>query len=374
MRKIVFITGTRADYGKLKPLMKATEALEGFETYIYVSGMHLMERYGNTYNEIQKDNYKNVYLAFGQCASVSMSYNLGDIICNFTGYVEKIKPDLIIVHGDRIDALAGAIVGALNNVRVAHVEGGEVSGTIDESIRHSVTKMSHFHLVSTNDAKKRVLQMGESEKNIFVIGSPDIDIMLSENLPSLEEVRLRYNIKLKKYYLFMYHPVTTEYEIIGEKISEVLGGLVQSNESFVVIYPNNDLGSEIIIHEINEKLTGERFRIFPSIRFEYFLTLLKNAEGIIGNSSCGIREASVYGVPAIDIGSRQNGRYDKKLLKNVQWVSENGNEIVKAVKECREYRSKTSPFGAGNSAKLFIDVLKSDVIWNTETQKYFVDR
>lgn len=154
MKKILFITGTRADYGKLKSLMKALESSAGYEVYIYVSGMHLLEKYGSTYGEIVKDGYKNIYLALGQHESSSMSFNLGNIICNLTGYVTNVRPDLIVVHGDRIDALAGAAVGALNNIKVAHIEGGEVSGTIDESIRHAISKFSHIHLVANERAKK----------------------------------------------------------------------------------------------------------------------------------------------------------------------------------------------------------------------------
>ena len=192
MKKLLFITGTRADYGKIKALIREVEASEEFEAFIYVSGMHLLKVFGNTYKEVLKDKFKNVYADFSLTQSGNMSYDLGDVVCHLTSYVDHIHPDMIIVHGDRIDALAGAVVGALNNIRVAHIEGGEVSGTIDESIRHAISKFAHLHFVCNEEAKKRLIQLGEEEKRIYVIGSPDIDIMLSDQLPALSTVCLLY--------------------------------------------------------------------------------------------------------------------------------------------------------------------------------------
>ena len=146
-KRIVFITGTRADYGKIKPLIKVLNNDSKFEVFIFVCGMHLLEKFGSTYEEILKDNYKNTYVAYGLLPTHNTSINIGNTIIHLSGYVENIKPDMIIVHGDRIEALAGAVVGALHNILVAHIEGGEVSGTIDESIRHAVSKFSHLHFV-----------------------------------------------------------------------------------------------------------------------------------------------------------------------------------------------------------------------------------
>ena len=169
-KKILFITGTRADYGKIKPIMQKMEKKqEEYEVFVYVSGMHLLQKYGSTYREVQKDGYKNTYVAFEQVMTDNMSYNLGVVLMNLARYADQIKPDMIVVHGDRIDALAGAITGALNNILVAHIEGGEISGTIDDSIRHAISKFAHLHFVCNEEAKKRLLQMGEQKERIFVI-------------------------------------------------------------------------------------------------------------------------------------------------------------------------------------------------------------
>lgn len=372
-KKILFITGTRADYGKIKSLMKTMDASERYEVYIYVSGMHLLPKYGSTYKEVLKDKYNNVHVALGQQYSDNMSYNLGSVLMNLSGYVGQIEPDMILVHGDRIDALAGAIVGALNNILVAHIEGGEISGTIDDSIRHAISKFAHLHFVCNPEAKKRLLQLGESEEHIFIIGSPDIDVMISDDLPDLETVKKYYEIDFDKYGIFMYHPVTTEIANMSQHISEVVDALRLSGKKFVVVYPNNDLGTEIIISKLRELEEEENFTIYPSIRFEYFLTLLKNASFIIGNSSAGIRESGVYGVPAIDIGTRQDGRYQRKKLKNIQHVSENKEEILQAISKADRYAVKCQKFGHGNSTEQFLEILKNEDVWHCGIQKKFVD-
>ena len=176
-KKIVFLTGTRADFGKLKPLINKIEGSENFENYVFVTGMHTLSKYGSTYDEVRKQKYKEMYIFMNQTHTTAMDIILANTIIGFSNFINEIKPDMIVVHGDRVEALAGAIVGSLNNILVAHIEGGEISGTIDELIRHSITKLSHIHFVANKEAKKRLIQMGEIDSNIYVIGSPDIDIM-----------------------------------------------------------------------------------------------------------------------------------------------------------------------------------------------------
>mgnify|MGYP004546282637 CR=1 FL=1 len=374
MKKILFITGTRADYGKIKSLIKGVEAASDLEAYVFVSGMHLVELYGSTYREVLKDGYKNIYVAYGLINSGNMSYDLGDVICQLTGYIQNIKPDMIVIHGDRIDALAGAIVGALNNIRVAHIEGGELSGTIDESIRHAISKFAHVHFVCNEEAKRRLMQLGESENRIYIIGSPDIDIMLSDDLPTFSEAKERYEIPFDQYGILMYHPVTTEYENLGKNIEELVTAIIRSDKNYIVIYPNNDLGSELIINAYRQLEDRKKYRIFSSTRFEYFLTLLKNADFMIGNSSAGVRETAVYGVPAIDIGSRQNGRYSKERSRNIQHVAENRDDILRAIQHVDDYRMTESLFGRGDSTGQFLNIINDSKIWAQSIQKIFIDR
>lgn len=373
MRKILFITGTRADYGKLKPLMKAVERADGLEAHIYVSGMHLLKMFGNTYQEVLKDGYEHTYLPFGLHDSSDMSYDLGNMICVLTGYISHIQPDMIVVHGDRIDALAGAIVGALHNICVGHIEGGEISGTIDESIRHAISKFAHIHFVCNEEAKQRLVQLGEIDESIHVIGSPDIDIMMSKRLPTFDIAIDRYNIPFKQYAILMYHPVTTDYINTGKNVRELVDAVIDSGDNYIVVYPNNDYGSEIILNEYKRFEESPRFQIFPSIRFEYFLTLLKNSKYMLGNSSAGIRETGIYGVPSIDIGSRQAGRYTCQKAPNIQHVNEVADEISSAIKNVDKFKTTVALFGDGKSAERFIKVISSNDIWSKNLQKRFVD-
>lgn len=371
MKKIVFLTGTRADFGKLKSLIQVLQNKEDFEPFIFVTGMHLLEQYGFTLIEIERCGFKNIHAYKNHTHETTMDLTLAKTIEGFSAYIKKVNPDLIIVHGDRVEALAGAIVGSLNNIVVAHIEGGEISGTIDELIRHSVSKMSHIHFVSNNKAKKRLLQMGEIEASIKVIGSPDIDAMFSEKLPSIEEVKNYYEINFENYSVVMFHPVTTEFENMKLYAQNFVEALLEDDKNFVVIYPNNDLGSASIL-EAYQKLKGnERFRIFPSIRFEYFLTLLKNSDLIIGNSSAGIREAPYYGIPTINIGTRQENRALHAHIKNVTYEK---SAIIKALKlKYAKVVKDNSTFGKGNSAELFLNSLKENSFWKINHQKQFRD-
>lgn len=374
-KRIVFLTGTRADYGKLKSLMKKVERNDDFELHIFATGMHLLSKYGLTYSEIEKDGFSNIYRFINQQNNNPMDMTLSNTILGFSNYVSEIQPDLIVVHGDRLEALAGAIVGAFNNIKVAHVEGGEISGTIDESIRHAITKFAHIHLVANEEAKLRVMQMGEEEESVYIIGSPDIDIMYSKNLPEIETVKERYAIPFKNYCILIYHPVTTELPILKENIQNLVKAVLNSNRNFIVIYPNNDEGSSIILEEYKKIETRPNIKIYPSIRFEYFLTLLKHSDFIIGNSSAGIREAEVYGISTIDIGTRQKGRYNPLLNTNIIHVSDDYLEISDALSKVGTLKNKSSSlFGEGDSDEKFISILESDIIWEKNFQKSFVDR
>lgn len=372
-KRIVFITGTRADYGKMKSLMQILDKDEQFEVFIFVCGMHLLKTFGNTYEEIVKDGYTNIHVAYGLLQSTDTSINLGNTIAYLSGFVYSIVPDMIIVHGDRADALAGAVVGAFHNIIVGHIEGGELSGTVDESIRHAISKFAHAHFVCMEEAKARLIQLGEEEERIYVIGSPDVDIMLSDDLPGLQEARKRYEIPFAEYGILMYHPVTTEYALLGKKVKSVVDAVIDSGENYIVIYPNNDLGSEIILNEYRRLNDKERFKVFPSLRFEYFLTLLKYAKFIIGNSSAGIRESGIYGIPAIDIGTRQNERYDAEVMKNIMHTKEDRDSILEAIRSIGFHAVKTQVFGDGNSTMRFYEIVKNDTFWKMEIQKKFVD-
>ena len=376
VKRILFLTGTRADYGKLKPLMRAVEDATEFECQIFITGMHTLKKYGYTAIEVSKDGFTNQFVYMNQHHQQPMEEILANTITGLSRYLHENRPDLLVVHGDRVEALAGAIVGSINNVPVAHIEGGEKSGTIDEHIRHAVTKMSHIHFVCNEEAKRRLLQMGEDENHIYDIGSPDIDVMLDDAaLPSLSDVIKRYEIPFSNYGILLYHPVTTDLDNLDRYVKNLVGAVKLSGKNFIVIYPNNDEGSLIIQSAYNELLRDSRFKVYPSIKFEYFLSLLKNCAMILGNSSAGIREAPVYGVPSINIGNRQSGRAASRFVRNVNHdVDEIRDAICNAKRFDDEKDIFVSSFGRGDSVTGFLSAIGDPVFWKVNIQKAFVDK
>ena len=371
-KKIIFLTGTRADFGKIKSLIQILDNNPDFEVFIFVTGMHLQELYGYTLIEIERCNFKNLFTFENHTHETTMDLTLAKTIEGLSNYRKTVQPDMIVVHGDRVETLAGAIVGSLNNILVSHIEGGEISGTVDELIRHSVSKLSHIHFVSNEQAAKRLLQMGEIKESVFTIGSPDIDIMFSDNLPDLETVKEYYKIPFVDYAVVMFHPVTTEFQTMKQYAADFVDCLLRDNHNYVVVFPNNDLGSQFIIDAYQQLKSNERFRIFPSLRFEYFLMLLKNSQFIIGNSSAGIREAPYYGIPIINIGTRQQNRAIHADIIHSNYTK-NGIDDALSKIGSRKTQSSGDDFGKGNSAELFLKSLQKDDIWQLNHQKQFRD-
>lgn len=316
-------------------------------------------------------NLAPTYPYVNQAPGDRMEVTLAKTMQGLSSYLEERPVDLIVVHGDRVEALAGAIVGTLSNVRVAHIEGGEVSGTVDESLRHAVSKLSHWHFVSNEESRSRLLQLGESKDDIFVIGSPDIDVMDSPDLPPLEEALSHYDLTWREYGIVIFHPVTTELRNLERETREMMEALVSTGDRLIVIESNNDTGSEIVrkVYEAFERHSQLRF--FSSMRFEYFLTILRDARYIIGNSSAGIREAPHYGVPAVNLGSRQNNRVTARLVINTEITREG---ILEALAVARTLeREPEHNFGHGGSAAGFQKILLEDNRWKKTLQKEFVD-
>jgi len=374
-KRIVFITGTRADFGKIKSLLDVLNKSGLFDVHIFATGMHMLARYGYTAHEIEKCNFPNVFKYINSSDGLSMENILANTIVGIGNYLKEYKPDMIVVHGDRIEALAGALAGSFNNIMVSHIEGGEISGTIDEHIRHSISKMANLHFVANNEAKKRLVQMGELPETVYVIGSPDIDIMNSKKLPSLKLAQKRYNLNFSNYGILIFHPVTSEIKELEKQACVLSDAVTGSKFNYIVVYPNNDSGTDIIQNVYKKYFSNNpKFRICSSIRFEYFLTLLKNANFIIGNSSAGIREAPYYGIPTINLGTRQINRV--KNLPSVFNCDFDRDKILSLIDKFTaklvRYNSRKE-FGNGNSHKNFFKILKSGKAWSTGIQKQFRD-
>jgi UDP-N-acetylglucosamine 2-epimerase (hydrolysing) len=373
-RKIVFLSGTRADFGKMKSLIRTLLAdPPEFEVHIFATGMHMDPKYGYTVLEFEKCQFPNVFRFINGTSGGSMDQALGTTILGFSQYVRLIRPDMIVVHGDRSEALAGAIVGSLNNILVAHIEGGELSGTVDGLIRHSVSKMSHLHFVSNEEARRRLVQLGEDPNAVYVIGSPDIDIMNSPDLPVLSDVKAHYEIDFDEYAIFAFHPVTTSLGSLQREVRELREALLESGENWVAIYPNNDEGSNIILADFEANFTNHpRVRMFPSLRFEATLVLLRHARVVVGNSSMGIREAPFYGTPTVNVGTRQDGRTQNPQIIN---VPPEKAQVLAAIRlsTSRPALRPVRDWGHGDSDQRFRRLLERPALWQTPVQKIFRD-
>ena len=370
-RKILFISGTRADFGKLKPLMLKLKSDPGFEVQVFTTGMHMLSRYGSTWQEVASVMSGSLHPFLNQGPKDSMDQVLAKTISGISDYVRERSPDLIVVHGDRVEALAGAIVGSLNNTLVAHIEGGELSGTVDELLRHAISKLSQIHFVANATAANRLLRMGETPNSVHTIGSPDIDILKSPDLPKTEEAKAHYGIGFEEYNIVILHPVTTELDKIEVQASSLIQFMVQSRENFIVIESNNDAGSEVIFSLYAKTPETSRIRFFPSMRFEYFLALLKGAKSIIGNSSAGVREAPYFGVPVVNLGSRQLNRALSPLIVNSEFSPSSIETAFQVAVGLP--RTPSGEFGEGGSAEKFVAVLHSEEFWSTGVQKQFLD-
>ena len=369
-RKILFVTGTRADFGKLEPLAIAARDA-GFAVSFFVTGMHMLERYGLTKVEVHRMPGVQVYEFLNQRPGDPQDMILAKTVIGFSDFVTEHAPDLIVVHGDRVEALACALVAATNYIRSAHVEGGEVSGTIDEIFRHCNSKLAAHHFVSSEAAGKRVAALGEPIENIHAIGSPELDFHSADSGVGLDEVRARYDIPWADYGISVFHPVTSEAASMGAQATDLYGALQASGKNFVLIAPNNDPGSEAIF-DVIRALQREQFRLIPSMRFSHFSELMKNAAMMVGNSSAGVREAPFLGIPSIDVGTRQTNRASAPSIRALK-----ASDTPKILDFIAQNWGKRFPphtaFGEGRAADRFVDVISSEAFWDRGLQKEFRD-
>lgn len=367
--KILFVTGTRADFGKLKPLIEAASLQSDTQVAIAVTGMHMSPHFGQTWMHVEESGFRTFKFE-NYFSGDTMDVTLSKTILGVSRIIMEWQPTHVVIHGDRVEALAGAIASSLNNLVTVHVEGGELSGTIDESIRHAVTKLSLVHLVSNTESAMRVQKMGEDPNNIHIIGSPELDIMSSDELPEISEVRERYQIPFEKYSVCLYHPVTTQLSELPEKATNVAEALKKSGKNFVIIEPNNDPGHEVIREAFANLVTLPRVRVIPSMRFEHYVSLVKSCDFVIGNSSSGVREAPYLGIPSINLGSRQSGR--NSVSRSIFNTEEKVGDIMHSIRLATATKSKRDRlFGDGKSAERFGGLIRRGALDIRKTQKQF---
>ncbi len=364
-RHILAITGSRAEYGLSKSIFRAIQKHPKLKLSLVVTGTHLLKEYGYTLREIEKDGFRiadKIKINYNKSDGGCMAEGIGKQIKSLVDIINRENPNIILVITDLGHVLAGAIVGAHMNIPVAHVHGGDVSGTIDESIRHATTKFSHIHFAATEKSAERLIKIGEEPWRVHVVGAPGLDNILNAKVTEPLELKERFDIDLDKPLLMVVqHPVTTECDYAGRQMKETINAIKELKHQTLVGYPNKDAGSRYIEDVIKENEKVPFIRTYKNIPREDYLGLMKIASVLIGNSSSGIIEAPSFGLPVVNIGTRQQGR---ERAANVIDVDYNKDKIVDAIKKAlydKEFLSQAknckSPYGDGYAGERLADIL-----------------
>lgn len=377
MKKIAVFTGTRAEYGLLYWLLKDIQAHPSLELQLLVSAMHLSPEFGMTYNQIESDGFNitekiEMLLSSDTAVGTVKSIGLGTI--GFADALARMQPDLIVILGDRFEALAVAQAAMILRIPIAHIHGGEVTeGAYDDAIRHAITKLSLLHFTSTETHRNRVIQMGEHPTRVFNVGAIGLDHLQRTRLMSIEELSSSLNFQLNKpYFLVTYHPVTVASEPAKESFLNLLKALDQFPDIQIILtYPNADDGGRDIIPLLEEYASKHPQRVLaiPSLGQQRYLSAVKYSKAVVGNSSSGIIEVPSFKVPTINIGERQRGRTS---ANSVISCSPNTTDIIKSINIALQssFSSVVNPYGKGQTSGA---ILQEIVQANLDTVKTFYD-
>ena len=335
VKKIAVITGSRADYGLMRSTIKSIDSHPTLELYLIVTGMHLSHQFGYTINDIRNDGFTiasevDVLLSGDSKASMATSTGLG--IIKLSQSFEMIKPDIVLIEGDRWEMLSAAIAAAFLNIPIAHVSGGDITegGCIDESIRHAITRFAHIHFPGTHQSAERILKMGEEAWRVYEVGDPGNDLSYFKPIKP-EILENRFNIKLNEpILLVVQHPVTYEAQHAAEQMHETMEAIVELGLQTIIIYPNADAGGQSMVEEIKKYSTRPNIRILKNLVRDEYLSLMAVSNVIIGNSSSGIVESPFFKIPVVNIGIRQQGR---ERSTNIIDVGYNREEVISGVKK-----------------------------------------
>jgi GDP/UDP-N,N'-diacetylbacillosamine 2-epimerase (hydrolysing) len=367
MRKIFLLTERRADYSRFQPILRLIENDSGLDYDLVVTGLHLKKEHGSTINEIKADGFK-IFSTFDMFleqadSGGAMVRSYAEAVKQVTFELERSKPDIILSGFDIAANAAVTLAGAHMNIPVAHIQGGEVTGTIDESIRHAMSKFAHYHFAANKDACDRLIRMGEIPEHVFNVGCPSIDAIMA--VEDNQDYIHQFNLS-KPYFLVIQHPVTSEINQSENQIEITIKAIEQAGINALIILPNNDAGYSSIV----KKIKNSNIKSVKSLSIKEYVNLLRYSNGLIGNSSSGIHEAASFDIPVINIGTRQQGRLRPLNVIDVDYSTD---EIVDAIFRCQAIKKdKTNfinPYGDGKSAYKIVDLLKKIDIGEKIIQK-----
>lgn len=375
-KKICVVTGSRAEYGIFYPVLLAIRDSTDLQLQLIATGMHLMKEFGYTVKLIRKDGFPvhTVNMSYHEDTGEAMSEAFGKAVKGLTRAFIELKPDMILILGDRNEALASAIVANYLNIPVAHIHGGEVSGHVDGNIRHAITKLVHLHFPATRKSAERIIKMGEEPWRVQVCGAPALDRMVNEELPDVNELRKKYKIDAgRKLVLVVQHPVHTEIQDAPRQMRLTMEAVIKTGAQIIGIYSNADAGGRAMIREIKKFRQNPSLRFYESIPHKDYLCFLKIADVLVGNSSSGIIETSFLKLPVINLGNRQIGReraanvldapFTKKGISQALRTAMYDESFKMIVKNCK------NPYGEGRAGKLIARVLSRTKIGRELLQK-----
>jgi len=376
-KKICFVIVNRANYGRIRRLILAVKKNKKFQVQVILMSSPLLNKYGELEQLLKLDKITVDYKIFSHVEGenhITMVKSTALALMDLPTAYSNLKPDYIFLVGDRFEALSAAIAASFMNIFLIHLQGGELSGSIDENIRHSITKLSHLHFVCTERAKKILIRMGENPKDVFNVGCPSIDEIRKINFNQTINLK-KYNygvgfkVDLKKpYFVVALHPVTTNFSN-KELILNTLEAIIKLNQQTIWLWPNNDADSKIIskyIRRYREVYKNLKINFYKNFKPVDYLKVIKKSECLIGNSSSGIRESSYLGVPVVNIGTRQNLR---ERGKNVVDCSLKVSNIISSVKKIKNKKIiKSNVYGSGNSVAKITKILN---ILNSKIEKKF---
>jgi len=365
MRTITFLTGSRGEWGYIRPIIQQIDNDPSLDYQIIATNMHLLPQFGTSVSEIEEDGFhvaEKIYMTFDGYTAATMTKSLASLLLELPTVLLRLKPDILLLAGDRGEQLMGAIAGLHLGIPVAHIQAGELSGNVDGVIRHAITKLSHIHFAANQEFADRVKKLGEQDFRIFVTGAPLVDEIINGKFTPERELRVKYRLDYdENIILAVQHPVTEEEHAAGSHVEATIEALVQIALPVIFIFPNADAGSESIRMRLT-KLKRPNIRLFRNLPRQDYLGLMRIASAIVGNSSSGIMEAPSFGTPAVNIGRRQKDRPQAVNVINTGYCRD---EIVAAIQRALgpEFRqiAKTSvnPYGDGYAAQRIIDVLKA---------------
>jgi GDP/UDP-N,N'-diacetylbacillosamine 2-epimerase (hydrolysing) len=378
MRTFAIVTERRADYSRFKPILELIRRDPELDYKLIVTGISLLKEHGNDIEVIKRDGFaiEAVLPMFRENApdtGAEMVRAISRILPALAECFERIRPDLILSGFDIGANFAAAVAGAHMNIPVAHIQGGEVTGSIDESLRHAMSKFAHLHFPATELSARRLIRMGEDPRHVFVVGCPSLDVVLQTPVMAKSLVAQAHGLDPSRpYVVILQHPVTTEVDQAGAHMVETLAAVQELAMQSVLIYPNNDAGAQQIIGRIKET----SIKVVRSLPPEGFVNLLRYAAALVGNSSSGIHETASLAVPTVNIGSRQQGRERGANVLDVRNDRYEIRQAILAATEDEDFKARVAlrlnPYGDGRSSERIVRILKTVDLENV-IQKRFHD-